>query len=239
MVCEPGVMHGRRCDPWAKTLILLLVGGCSARTVPLATESGATAGSTGSGSAGSVSSGENTSTTADGFGQLTTACGESQGGGDGPTAWRPTEGCPAAWPYSKIRGPSPDGAEDFDFAMFGYTTYFPGEGESYSGPQLRFFKDGVDYSMPHLNVWELAFAEPKAWLGEYMTKVHRDPGDAPGSTESYDAIVEICSFAGNWQAYDPSDPPRLLGQIRAQGSGYQGTFDAVFCDGLYYESWPD
>ncbi len=222
----------------ATALVLLALGGCSARTLPLVSESdtGATAG---------ASTGENTTTTPttttnDGFGQLTTACGETHGVGDAPTSWRPTEGCPAAWPYSKIRGPGPSGEDDFVHAVFGYTTYYPGEDfESYGGPQLRFFMDSIDPGSPTVHVWELGYGELNEWLGEYSTQIWYNPNDAPGEDHTYDAIIEICSYAGNWQAYDPADPPRLLGQMRAQGSGFQGTFDAVFCDDWYNETWPD
>jgi hypothetical protein len=59
------------------------------------------------------------------------------------------------------------------------------------------------------------------WLGERATQVLYRP--TPGTTTGhYDAIVEICSFAGNWHFNDWTDPPRLLGQITAPGMGFQG-----------------
>lgn len=41
--------------------------------------------------------------------------------------------------------------------------------------------------------------------------------------------VTITQLAGNWDAPDPGDPPRLIGTIDGD---FVGTFDAVYCDQL-------
>ncbi|MCA9661197.1 MAG: hypothetical protein KC486_22845 [Myxococcales bacterium] len=215
-------------------LALALLGGCVERPEAATgdSDSGATEGTE---TAGSTSVGDS----ADGFGQLTTACGEGEGDGVGPTDWRPTEGCPTAWPYSEIRAPGPSGHRDHRTAVFGYKTIFTEDGERYAGPELGFFATSVDESVPYLRVYELGGDAPKDWLGEYVAQVHYHPGDTYVSGYGYSigAIVEICSYAGNWQAYDPEDPPRLLGQIRSVDAdeSIHGTFDAVFCADYYSE----
>ena len=52
-------------------------------------------------------------------------------------------------------------------------------------------------------------------------------------------LGEICALTGNWEVYDPADPPHLLGQLWTPGDpdGLSGTFDAVYC--MYAPIFPD
>ncbi|WP_434416933.1 hypothetical protein [Nannocystis pusilla] len=48
--------------------------------------------------------------------------------------------------------------------------------------------------------------------------------------------VDIVELAGNWDAVDPADPPRLVGTVKGPISG---PFDAVFCDKLVENIFPE
>lgn len=67
----------------------------------------------------------------------------------------------------------------------------------------------------------------QGWLGTWPTHATLfadgmvfDPGD--------DAVT-IDALAGNWDAFDPADPPRIVGTLAGP---FTGSFDAVFCDKL-------
>jgi hypothetical protein len=55
-----------------------------------------------------------------------------------------------------------------------------------------------------------------------------------GEAESIQVVVRINDHGGVWDAQDPDDPPRLLGQIEPGGGlpQFSGKFHAVFCDTL-------
>ncbi|PCC67807.1 hypothetical protein SAMN02745121_02443 [Nannocystis exedens] len=48
--------------------------------------------------------------------------------------------------------------------------------------------------------------------------------------------MDILELAGNWDAADPADPPRLVGTVKGTISG---PFDAVFCDKLVENIFPE
>jgi hypothetical protein len=48
--------------------------------------------------------------------------------------------------------------------------------------------------------------------------------------------ITITELAGNWDAVDPGDPPRLVGTIEGAISG---PFNAIFCDKLGQDFFPE
>lgn len=67
------------------------------------------------------------------------------------------------------------------------------------------------------------------WIGQWVFGghvVHKGMFVAPS------VDVTITEFAGNWDANDPADPPRLVGTFAGD---LAGSFDAVFCDKLNIE----
>ncbi|MFZ6178232.1 hypothetical protein [Nannocystis pusilla] len=50
------------------------------------------------------------------------------------------------------------------------------------------------------------------------------------------ASIDIVELAGNWDAVDPADPPRLVGSVKGP---ITGPFDAVFCDKLVENIFPE
>ncbi|MDC0666984.1 hypothetical protein [Nannocystis radixulma] len=73
------------------------------------------------------------------------------------------------------------------------------------------------------------------WIGTWGTSLEIfDKGQLVSATRP-DAVV-IEALAGNWDEFDPADPPRLLGKL--QGA-IAGPFDAVFCDELIDEVIPE
>lgn len=67
------------------------------------------------------------------------------------------------------------------------------------------------------------------WIGEWDFK---GAVADKGMFASPAIKVTITQFAGNWDAPDPADPPRLVGTFAGDLSG---PFDAVFCDKLNIE----
>ncbi|MCY1054122.1 hypothetical protein [Nannocystis sp. SCPEA4] len=73
------------------------------------------------------------------------------------------------------------------------------------------------------------------WIGTWGASLQiSDKGQHVSATRPDSVVIE--ALAGNWDEFDPADPPRLLGKL--QGA-IAGPFDAVFCDELIDEVIPE
>ncbi|PCC74859.1 hypothetical protein SAMN02745121_05962 [Nannocystis exedens] len=68
----------------------------------------------------------------------------------------------------------------------------------------------------------------EGWIGTWETTATIHDKGMTGFPPEPDA-VKITELAGNWDAFDPADPPRIVGTVEGAISG---PFDAVFCDKL-------
>lgn len=133
-------------------------------------------------------------------------------------------------PGTALTGMTKQGPFEGDRAYFGYLKL---DGELVS-PTFMFLSPGA-------GTWELweqiggsgpiihgiAFTDPfNAWLGDWAFdgEIKTNMGGDPIAIK-----VEITGFAGTWEMSDPSDPPRLLGNVTGEVAG---PFDAVFCNNL-------
>jgi hypothetical protein len=145
-------------------------------------------------------------------------------------------GCPLdAPPGTLVEGPTVFGQFTSQRAYFAWN----GAGEPYA-PRLVLLSPGADAAaelaevtgdsglvLDHQYISTDSLFE-EGWLGtwETLATIH-DKGMSAYPREP-DA-VKITELAGNWDAFDPADPPRLVGTVEGAISG---PFNAVFCDKL-------
>lgn len=131
-----------------------------------------------------------------------------------------------------VAGPSAIGDFAAQRAYFGWA----GAGEPFS-PTLLFVspgadpavelaaKDGSTGAILHIYAWTDE-SDQRSWIGTWPAfGTLFDKGMS--AFASRPDSVTITGFAGNWDAPDPDDPPRLLGALEGPISG---PFDAVYCN---------
>ncbi len=149
------------------------------------------------------------------------------------------QGCPTDW----HGGSQVVAGTDFG-PLDGVTAYFAWEGfggTSWSELRLYIFDASVDPMMATQDPWSgdpfsLRLSPPwnyDAWLNSGVVGGWYQRAWA---YQDITAFVEVFDRQGNWDIYDPTDPPRLLGWVSPADefdpSAPSGPFDAVFCDAL-------
>lgn len=146
-------------------------------------------------------------------------------------------GCPAAW----VGGSAVIGETKFG-AFTGHTAFFAWLGvgnTAWSELRLFILDVTVDAEAAKKEVWSDALFALKLsppwnqpdWVNQGIVDgaIVRD-----GQSSPHQALLEITGTAGNWQQFDPNDPPRLLGVIHPAAPNdpkpVDGAFDAAFCD---------
>lgn len=106
-------------------------------------------------------------------------------------------------------------------------------------PQLLFVSPGADPAVEvlhsHGNTGAILYGNVSTdpfdgggWVGEWSGQLDVfDQGQLSAAMGPQTVIID--ALAGNWDEFDPADPPRLVGSIQGPISG---PFDAVFCDEL-------
>lgn len=146
------------------------------------------------------------------------------------------QGCPAEWVGgSAVKGMTKFGPLDGHTAFFGWK----GFGDTqWSDLRLFIFDSSVDLDEakkdPHASqffglvlfpLWD----QPE-WINQGVVDgsvIH------PNGGETHQALLTVQGTAGNWQQFDPMDPPRLIGTIQTAAPNpeqTEGPFDAVFCE---------
>ncbi len=147
------------------------------------------------------------------------------------------QGCPTDWfGGSAVKGMTPFGALDGHTAFFAWT----GLGDiSFSVLRLFIFDTSVDLDAakqdPYGNVSFALRLEPPWNQPEWLNNQGIIWGTITRNDDSvgHQALLTIQGSAGNWQQFDPNDPPRLLGLVQAAGPNrepIEGPFDGVYCE---------
>ncbi|MCY1065100.1 hypothetical protein OV090_10030 [Nannocystis sp. RBIL2] len=133
-----------------------------------------------------------------------------------------------------VQGPTEFGQFTSQRAYFGWI----GTGDPFS-PRLVLLSPGADAAAELANVTGSSGPVMDNWV---WTDKSLAEGGWPGTWESFawiydkgmqvglaDPDVTVTALAGNWDAFDPADPPRLVGTI---AGAISGSFNAVYCDKL-------
>ncbi|WP_434427277.1 hypothetical protein [Nannocystis pusilla] len=146
-------------------------------------------------------------------------------------------GCPFdAPPGTLVQGPSVFGQFTAQRAYFGWlaaTTPY--------SPRLVFLSPEADAATELAEPWPMGNSGlvvahwvesdsilEEGWIGTWETMATIHDKGMTGFPPEPDS-VKITELAGNWDAFDPADPPRVVGTVEGAISG---PFDAVFCDKL-------
>ena len=155
--------------------------------------------------------------------------------------------CPENWAGGDVVGEAAIGGLTGTTALFAYIRCQ----DTSQGPDafaariltLRIFDASVDYATAtsgagnRLEIDTSWYWHAGGWLrDDYATGLLYVDGDHV----VLPVKVDVQAMAGDWQTFDPEDPPRLVGAIMSDDpSGPQGSFDAAFC-GALVEAWcPD
>lgn len=73
---------------------------------------------------------------------------------------------------------------------------------------------------------DLRTADVSDWPGTWLGRLPVYSDGAYSSLEEEHTVV-LSEYLGDWDAFDPADPPRIRGTVEGT---VDGSFDAVFCD---------
>ena len=154
--------------------------------------------------------------------------------------------CPADWSGgSAVAGTTAFGLFDGQTAFFGWN----GLGDtSWSELRLFVYDISVDLDAAKANPnSEVPFSlqlspgwnQPE-WVNQGIVDGKFVQND---ETSEHKVLLEVTGTAGNWQHFDPKDPPRLLGMVHPTDPDapklVEGPFDAVFCDNFVEQIHPE
>ncbi|MCA9663589.1 MAG: hypothetical protein KC486_34990 [Myxococcales bacterium] len=166
--------------------------------------------------------------------------------GDEP--WFPgalSGGCPPAWTGADVVGETELGAFVGKTALFAYVPCLDSEALSSAFLEIAIFDEGVDFAAAKRGEGARLHLSPDWWYTSDRQWLERG-ADSAFLTDGADSVnfsvhLTIRAKSGNWDAFDPLDPPVLHGSIESEDpSGPRGSFDAAFCGARIAEPWcPD